>query len=69
MLVRTMKSQWAPDGSYSISAYPNQLASRDHLDRALSEISEDSRNAPVPLLSGLDARFRAPRRYPTRKAS
>ncbi|AUG76436.1 hypothetical protein CFP65_1546 [Kitasatospora sp. MMS16-BH015] len=57
--VRRMESGWPPDGSFSISAYPNVLEDRDLLDEVVAALPEETGRPIGRLLDQLDALFEA----------
>lgn len=59
-LIRRMEPGWDGDDFYPISAYDNDLGSRDALDQAMRAFPEEAGEGPLgQLLARLDARFRA----------
>ncbi|MFE1247704.1 hypothetical protein [Streptomyces sp. NPDC058735] len=59
-LVRQMEPGWSSDEFYPVSAYGNDLDSRDALDEVMRALPpEAGEGALGQLLAGLDARFRA----------
>lgn len=59
-LVRRMEPGWSSDDFYPISAYDNDLDSRDALDQVMRALAPETGDDPLrQLLARLDARFRA----------
>ncbi|WP_324786347.1 hypothetical protein [Streptomyces sp. H51] len=59
-LVRRTELDWSSDDFYPISAYGNDLDSRDGLEELMRAMSAEARDGVLgQLLARLDARFRA----------
>ncbi|MFE9704798.1 hypothetical protein [Streptomyces sp. NPDC005930] len=59
-LIRRLESDWDDDDFYPVSAYSNDLDSRDALDQVMRALPEEAGAGPLgQLLARLDARFRA----------
>ncbi|MFF3956309.1 hypothetical protein ACFYY1_24225 [Streptomyces sp. NPDC001890] len=56
-LVRRMESGWQLPGQYPISAYINDLDSRDQLQIAMGTLTDEAQTELSALLAALDARF------------
>ncbi|WNO73992.1 hypothetical protein [Streptomyces sp. AM8-1-1] len=52
-----MEADWQVEGQYPISAYSNDLDSRDQLQVSLGELPDTAQAALAGLLRALDARF------------
>lgn len=59
-LIRRLEPGWDGDDFYPISAYDNDLDSRDALDQVMHALPEEANEGPLgQLLARLDTRFRA----------